>query len=62
MEHGAPGESPMPDSDKLATCVIKQACDTIKEIIMEWAMEQAATKSAEWAAGKACEEAAGVKE
>jgi len=83
LKHGEPGESPMPDSDSLAECVISAACDTmaeilteaalspifaqeaeaeirpIREIIEDWAMETAATKTAEWSVGKACEQASG---
>ena len=81
LAHGEPGESPMPDPDALAECVISTACDTmaeilteaalspifareaeaeirpIREIIEDWAMETAATKTAEWSIGKACEQA-----
>jgi len=80
LKHGEPGESPMPNTDALAECVISTACDTvaellteaalspifakeaeaeirpIREIIEDWAMETAATKTAEWSVGKACEQ------
>jgi len=80
LKHGEPGDSPMPDTDALAECVISTACDTvaellteaalspifaqeaeaeirpIREIIEDWAMETAATKTAEWSVGKACEQ------
>jgi hypothetical protein len=47
MAHGAPGESPMPDSDVLASCVIKQACDAVAEIITEAALSPAFAEEAE---------------
>jgi transglutaminase-like putative cysteine protease len=47
MAHGAPGESPMPDADKLASCVIKQACDAVAEILTEAAFSPGFAKEAE---------------
>jgi hypothetical protein len=47
VKHGAPGESPMPDTDALADCVIAQTCDTIAEILAEAAIAPAFAKEGE---------------
>jgi hypothetical protein len=47
LKHGAPGESPMPEPDKLAECVIKQACDTIADLLAEAAIAPAFAKEAD---------------
>lgn len=47
FKHGAPGESPMPEPDKLAECVIAQACDTIADLLAEAAFAPAFAQEAD---------------
>jgi len=46
-EGGQPGESPMPEMDKLAACVITQACDAIAELIVEASVTPAFAREAD---------------
>jgi hypothetical protein len=71
LKHHAPGESPLPDADKLASCVIEKGCEAIAELMAEATTSVAFAKEAageiksvkrimaEWAGATAYEKGAG---